>query len=381
VIVDSEHVPQRRQVGLRLDRVSKSYGDHVALNGISLAVEPGSFVAILGPSGSGKSTLLGVIAGFVQPDRGSVTIGSQDVTHLPAHKRDLGVVFQQYALFPHMSVQDNVAFPLQARRLPRRQVVEEVGRALAMVGLQALAHRRPSQLSGGQQQRVALARALVYQPPVLLLDEPLGALDRRLREAMQSELKTLHRRVGITFVYVTHDQEEALWLADQVVVLNEGRIEQVGNPRDLYDKPVSQFVANFVGDCNVIPGKVSTGADGQQVVIHRDSGAVLARINKRLPSPNALVAIRPEWFRLTEGSELGQQCIQAEITLRAFVGSEVVLHCKSVLGELVVRHSRSGPGLELAGGMREGSTIALTWSPEDAHVLADHRVLDEPDDH
>jgi spermidine/putrescine ABC transporter ATP-binding subunit len=365
------------QIGISIAGLRKRYGDVVALDGISLDVEPGSFVAILGPSGSGKSTLLGVIAGFVQPDDGTVMIGARDVTSLPAHKRNLGVVFQHYALFPHMTVQDNVAFPLQSRGMSRRQVYLEVQRALDLVGLRALGRRRPSQLSGGQQQRVALARALVYKPPVLLLDEPLGALDRRLRETMQTELKTLHRQVGITFVYVTHDQEEALWLADRVVVLNDGMIQQAGTPRELYDKPASRFVANFVGDCNVIDGTVVRRGAGVCEVVHNETGKVLARVQRELTGQTAAAAIRPEWFRLTNDAP-GPQCITAQVALRAFVGSEVVLHCQSAFGKLIVRHSRSGPGIELASGVSEGATVTLTWSPEDAHVVSDHASEDGP---
>ncbi|WP_214316582.1 ABC transporter ATP-binding protein [Nonomuraea sediminis] len=236
--------------------VSKMYGEAVALADVSLHVRAGEFMTLLGSSGSGKSTLLNVVAGFTEPTSGSVEVDGADITSAPPYRRDLGMVFQHYALFPHMSVFENVAFPLRRRRVRGKELAERVAAALDTVELGALRDRRPGQLSGGQQQRVALARAIVFQPRVLLMDEPLGALDKRLREQLQLEIKRLHRELGITFVFVTHDQEEALTMSDRIALLRDGRVVQVGTPADLYERPASRYVAEFLGESNLLPGDV-----------------------------------------------------------------------------------------------------------------------------
>ena len=320
---------------LEVRNLSVNYGRVSALDNVSLCVDAGSFVSILGPSGSGKSTLLGVLAGFVAPASGSTLMGTRDITAMTPQDRDLGVVFQHYALFPHMTVEQNVAFPLHSRRTPRADIRERVDRAVALVGLTAQARRRPAQLSGGQQQRVALARALVYEPPILLLDEPLGALDRRLREQMQAELKDLHERVGSTFVYVTHDQEEALSMSDVVVVMREGRIEQQGAPRELYDQPRNAFVANFVGDCNIWRGDVRRGESGWEIVEPR-TGLVLHRTTAPLGAGSREVAIRPEWISADPSIALtGHETqLSAVVSQERFVGAEVSVRCESDLGTL-----------------------------------------------
>jgi ABC-type Fe3+/spermidine/putrescine transport system ATPase subunit len=233
---------------IRLRGITKSYGAQPVLHGIDLDVEPGEFVAMLGPSGSGKTTLLKIIAGFEAPDRGSLLLGDAEMAGVPPERRNIGVVFQNYSLFPHMSVAANVAFPLRMRGIGREERRDAIGRALAQVALSGFEERMPDQLSGGQQQRVAIARAIVYAPDVLLMDEPLGALDRRLRADLQLEIKSLHERLGITIVYVTHDQDEALSMSDRLAVFNRGRIEQFGRPRDVYRKPATLFVADFLGD-------------------------------------------------------------------------------------------------------------------------------------
>lgn len=241
---------------VRLTGLTKRYGaGPAAVDDVSLDVAAGEFMTLLGPSGSGKTTTLNMIAGFVPATSGRIEVGGHDVARLPAHKRDLGMVFQHYALFPHMSVAKNVAFPLEQRRVPRAHIDERVEAALRLVQLDGMSERLPRQLSGGQQQRVAFARATVFQPPVLLMDEPLGALDRKLREQLQGEIARIHRELGITFVFVTHDQDEALALSDRVAVFNEGRIEQVGTARELYERPASLFVARFLGDSNVFTGR------------------------------------------------------------------------------------------------------------------------------
>ena len=239
--------------------VNLAFGSNVVLRDIDMAVEPGEFFALLGPSGCGKSTLLRLIAGFNRAQRGAVLIDGEDVTGVPPWKRNVGMVFQSYALWPHMSVGENVAFGLEERRLPRAIVREKVGRALALVGLSELAARRPGQLSGGQQQRVALARTLAIEPRVLLLDEPLSNLDAKLRHHMRRELLAMQRQLAITTIFVTHDQEEAMTTADRIAVMHQGVIQQVGTPTGLYDDPANRFVAEFVGTINLLPGDASAG--------------------------------------------------------------------------------------------------------------------------
>ena len=231
--------------------VAKQYGAVTALHPTNLTIASGEFFALLGPSGSGKSTLLGTVAGFVAPTEGRVTIGGSDITGMPPHRRNIGMVFQNYALFPFLTVAQNIAFPLKMRRLPRAEIATRVTRALETVRLGDFGDRMPAQLSGGQQQRVALARAAVYDPPLLLMDEPLGALDKNLREEMQEELRQFHRTVGSTILYVTHDQQEAASMADRMAVMSHGAVEQIGPPRELYDKPDNSFVARFLGEANL----------------------------------------------------------------------------------------------------------------------------------
>jgi len=241
------------QAGVSIRNLSKGYGAIRALDDVCLDVAKGEFFSILGPSGSGKTTLLNIIAGFITPDSGSLCIAGTDVTLLAPHRREIGVVFQNYALFPHMSVRENIAYPLKARKFPAARMAEKIEWALEVVQLSGYGERRISQLSGGQKQRVALARALVFEPNLILLDEPLSALDKRLRETMQIELRELHRRIGCTMIYVTHDQKEALTMSDRLAVMDEGRIVQIGPPRSIYDQPVSVFVADFVGESTLLP--------------------------------------------------------------------------------------------------------------------------------
>src|SRR3984893_11164724 len=256
-----------RAAAVRLERLSKSFdGSKRAVDGVDLAIEAGEFFALLGPSGCGKTTTLRMIAGFETPDEGRIHVGGVDVTDVPVHRRNLGMIFQSYALFPHRTVAENVAFGLRMRGLPRRDIANAVARALKQVALAGYEERRPAQLSGGEQHRVALARALVVRPPVLLCDEPLGALDRKLRQSMQFELKQLQKELGITLVFVTHDQEEALAMADRVAVMDAGRVIQCGTPGDIYSRPRTRFVADFIGEINLFDGAWDGGvvrlADG-----------------------------------------------------------------------------------------------------------------------
>ncbi len=252
---------------LTLERLVKRFGSVLAVDRVSLEIPSGGFVTLLGPSGSGKTTTLNLIAGFLQPDAGEIFFDGRPISRTPTHRRDLGMVFQHYALFPHMSVFQNVAFPLRMRaRLSKAELTRRVEATLALVQLSGLGGRYPRQLSGGQQQRVAMARALVSRPRLLLMDEPLGALDKKLRERMQVEIKSIHRTVGTTFIYVTHDQAEALAMSDLVVVMRDGRVEQLGAPRDLYDAPESEFVADFLGSANLLAGRVTARSDGRLTV-------------------------------------------------------------------------------------------------------------------
>ena len=263
---------------IRFDKVSRHFGDVKAVDEASLEIQDGEFFSMLGPSGSGKTTCLRMIAGFDRPTSGNIFLYGQDVSDLPPYERDVNTVFQDYALFPHMNVGDNIAYGLMVKKVPRAERLKRVEEMLELVRLSGFAERKPSQLSGGQRQRVALARALINHPKVLLLDEPLGALDLKLRQQMQVELKAIQKRVGITFIFVTHDQEEALTMSDRIAVFNEGKIQQVGTPSDVYEKPASPFVAGFVGTSNLISGEIAKRITGSEEMfsirpekIHLDS--------------------------------------------------------------------------------------------------------------
>ncbi len=267
---------------------SKSYGAVRALDDVSLTVAPREFVSLLGPSGSGKTTLLGMLGGFIQPSSGSIHFGGRDVTFVPPHKRDIGVVFQNYALFPHMNVGENVAFPLRARKLPKSGWAEKVRGALSMVGLAGYEERGISQLSGGQRQRVALARAMIFEPRLILMDEPLSALDKQLRESMQIELRQLHRRIGATIIYVTHDQREALTMSDRVAILRDGKLVQIDEPQRLHDHPANAFVASFIGESTLLP---VSRLDGESVSL---AGNVLRTTRPIAPIGDLVLSIQTE---------------------------------------------------------------------------------------
>jgi len=275
---------------------SKNYDAVRALDNVTLKVAPREFVSLLGPSGSGKTTLLGILGGFIQPSSGSILFGDRDVTLLPPHKRDIGVVFQNYALFPHMSVGENVAFPLRARRIPKAHWAEKVRAALAMVGLSGYETRGIAQLSGGQRQRVALARAMIFEPRLILMDEPLSALDKQLREAMQIELRELHKRIGATIIYVTHDQREALTMSDRVAILKDGRLVQIDRPERLHDHPADSFVASFIGEASLLPVR---RVDKDSVAL----GPSILRSARPIPNGEALIlAIHSEKLLIDDGS-------------------------------------------------------------------------------
>jgi spermidine/putrescine ABC transporter ATP-binding subunit len=294
---------------------TRDYGPVRAVDGLDLGVDEGEFLALLGPSGCGKTTTLNLIAGFVPPTAGRILIDGEDVTDRPAHLRGLGVVFQSYALFPHLSIFENVAFGLRERRLPASEVARRVGEALELVRLERAGRQRPSELSGGMQQRVALARALVYRPRVLLLDEPLAALDRKLREGMRDELRAIQRAVGITTIFVTHDQAEALGLSDRIAVMSQGRIEQLGAPREIYEHPATRFVADFIGASTVLRGRAAA-ADRVTVAggTLRVAGAALK------PGADVELAIRPERVRLAPGP--GDNVLEARVEGLVYQGAQ-----------------------------------------------------------
>jgi ABC-type Fe3+/spermidine/putrescine transport system ATPase subunit len=349
---------------LQLQGVAQSYGTYRALHGVDLTVETGTFVSLLGPSGSGKTTLLRLIAGFEQPNAGRILIAGQDMSGVPAHRRSVGVVFQNLALFPHLTVGGNVAFGLEVRRMPRQEVARRVGAALAMVDLPGLERRRVHEMSGGQRQRVALARALVLQPAVLLLDEPLSALDLKLRQMLQDELKQIQRRSGTTFVFVTHDQDEALRLSDRIAVVNHGRIEQVGTADEIYDRPCSAFVAGFVGDTNMLPGCIAAAAGPGRAAITLDGLGITMEAPCHAavsPGKRAALSVRPENLQL--GAAGGRA---AKVTDVAYAGARIryALQAGSLplLADVAVR-----PG----GGerMQPGAQTTVAWSAGDSVIV------------
>jgi len=311
---------KRMPLPITVESVVKRYGTVTALDGVSLDIKAGDFVTLLGPSGSGKSTLLMVMAGFVRPDAGSLLFGDRQVLLLPPHKRNIGMVFQNYALFPHMDVLANVMFPLAARQVPAGEARRRAEAALAMVDLADYGSRETNQLSGGQQQRVALARAIVYEPPILLMDEPLSALDKNLRERMQIEIRHLHRRLGMTIVYVTHDQREALTMSDQVAVLNRGRVEQYAPPEQIYDSPASEFVASFIGETTLVP--VVAGPDGAKI------GERLLKLSRPpAPATRHVLLLRPERLDLVAPDSRpppGLNAIGGIVRDRVFQGESVL---------------------------------------------------------
>ena len=302
--------------------VEKSYDGHtLAVRGLTLDVGQGEFLTLLGPSGSGKTTTLNMLAGFERPTRGEILLAGRPVDRLPPYERNIGMVFQNYALFPHMTVGENVAFPLSVRRMARAEIGERVKRALAMVRLEAFADRRPPQLSGGQQQRIALARALVFEPSLVLMDEPLGALDKKLREHMQFEIKLLHERLGLTVVYVTHDQSEALTMSDRIAVFHDGQVMQQGTPDVLYTQPCDAFVAGFIGENNMLPGVVSAVADDHvRVALAAGLEVVAAAAGKLGRGARVVVAVRPEAVHVSSGSDGGDNICPALVTSRIYLG-------------------------------------------------------------
>ena len=345
---------------VRLDSVTKRFDDVVAVDSLSLEIERGSFFALLGPSGCGKTTTLRMIGGFEEPTEGTIYLGDRAVTGLPPYRRDVNTVFQSYALFPHLSVLENVAFGLRRRGVRGKDLRGRVDEILRIVGLEGMQGRKPRQLSGGQQQRVALARALVNRPQVLLLDEPLGALDLKLRKQMQLELKAIQHDVEITFIHVTHDQEEAMTMADGIAVMNAGRIEQLGSPSELYEHPATPFVAGFLGVSNLLAGSVV--ADD---LVRLDDGSEVRVTREALGARSGRVAlgIRPEKIQLGEGQE---NSLAGTVRERAYVGVATQYVVDTSSGALTVYAQNIQGG---TAGLSVGERLTLSWSPESTFVV------------
>ena len=344
-------------VDVRLEKVVKRFDETVAVDGISLEIPHGSFFALLGPSGCGKTTTLRMIGGFEEPSEGAIYLGEQDVVGTPPYKRDVNTVFQSYALFPHMSVFDNVAFGLERRGVDKNERRGRVLEILELVDLAGRENRKPKQLSGGQQQRVALARALVNNPRVLLLDEPLGALDLKLRKQMQLELKRIQGEVGITFVHVTHDQEEAMTMADTIAVMNLGKIEQLGSPTDLYERPRTAFVANFLGTSNLLEGSV----EGQGSV--RLGDGTLVAVDTGGASGQVAVGVRPEKVRLGDGLP---NRLSGRVKESAYIGVATQIVVTTAVGDVSVFHQNSETGGLVPA---PGENVTVSWRADSGFVV------------
>ena len=353
-------------LSVTFDRVSRRYGAVTAVAGVSLQVAAGEFVSLLGPSGSGKTTLLMMLAGFEQPDAGRLSVGERDITHIAPNKRGIAMVFQRYALFPHMTVAENIAFPLRTRGVGRADRERRIREALAMVKLDDYAARKPAELSGGQQQRVALARAIVFDPPVILMDEPLGALDKKLRQHMQVELKQLQRRLGATVIYVTHDQEEALTMSDRVAVMNHGRLVQLGAPRALYDDPADAFVADFIGEMNLLPGRVNA-ASGPECRMTLPGGMGRGRCRAALAAGAAArLAVRPEHVRLGAAPPPGDG-LRGTLGQAVFNGATTSMLIELPGGAVLRALAETRSPM---AGLEPGAEVFATWTAADALVFA-----------
>jgi spermidine/putrescine transport system ATP-binding protein len=376
------------QIDVHLERVTKRFHEVTAVDDLSLEINRGEFFSMLGPSGCGKTTTLRMIGGFELPSAGVVRLGEREVTDQPPYRRDVNTVFQNYALFPHLTVFENVAFGLRRRRVDAAEVVRQVGAMLELVELPGYERRRPNQLSGGQQQRVALARALINHPRVLLLDEPLGALDLKLRKAMQIELKRIQTEVGITFIYVTHDQEEAMTMSDRIAVMNHGRIEQLGAPEELYERPTTPFVAGFLGVSNLLDGTVA-GREGSLLAVKLADGSLL-----KVPAPNidgateVRVGVRPEKLRvsaLNDGasatSDSGVNSLDGTILDASYVGVSTQYLVETGAGQHMTVYAQN---LETSGtreGLADGQKVRLTWKPQHTFVIGGSHHHQQADPH
>jgi spermidine/putrescine transport system ATP-binding protein len=358
-------------VGIAVEGVRKRFGRVAAVDDVTLTIAEGEFFSMLGPSGCGKTTTLRMIAGFEVPDEGRILLQGRDVTTVAPAQRPVNMVFQQYALFPHMSIVDNIAFGLKVKRVPRDEHRRRVDEILRVVNLEGLERRRPRQLSGGQQQRVALARALVNRPAALLLDEPLGALDVKLRKQMQLELKRIQHELGTTFVYVTHDQEEALAMSDRIAVMNRGRVEQVGGPREIYEQPASAFVADFIGSLNAVDVTVDELVGGYALARVGERERIVVKVGSDVRTGSTLrIAVRPELIRIGDGSDPAPEDgsrLEGTIAEVVYLGMYTQFHVDTSVGRLVSHRLAEGASDPLT----TGSAVALTWEADHAYTLAE----------
>ena len=354
---------------LHINGIRKTYGDVVATDHVELSIAEGEFMTFLGPSGSGKSTTLYILAGFQDPTSGDIKLRGQSILQTPSHKRNIGMVFQRYTLFPHLTVGENVAFPLRVRRMGQSEVAEKVKRALALVRLEGFEDRMPAKMSGGQQQRVALARALVYDPPVLLMDEPLSALDKKLREEIQFEIRRIHQETGVTILYVTHDQEEALRLSDRIAIFNKGKIEQVGTGPELYANPATHFVADFIGDSAFLAGELAGVAEGRAGLRFADGSTVAAvpLHGRGIAGQAAELMLRPERIELSPEPGPEGASLPVMVEDLTFLGNNTTVSARTGWGgALSVRLNFGHP---LAGRIARGDRLHIRWAPEAAHAF------------
>ncbi len=354
---------------IELTDLCKRYGSGpLVVDHVNIDIAPGEFITLLGPSGSGKTTTLNMIAGFTDITSGSIRLGGRDIAPLPPHRREFGMVFQNYALFPHMTVEENLAFPLQVRRMAKAEIEAKIARALDMVQMGRFANRRPAQLSGGQQQRIALARALVFEPELVLMDEPLGALDKQLREHMQFEIKHLHQRLGVTVVYVTHDQGEALTMSDRVAVFNDGRIQQLAPPEELYESPANSFVAQFIGENNTLEGTVETIADGV-CTVRLANGEILQAVpvNVGNAGDRTTVSIRPERVEFKpDRLPSGAPTLEAEVVEFIYMGDTFRTRIRVAGNDDFVMKCRNSIGQRK---LQPGERVPIGWATRDARAL------------
>jgi spermidine/putrescine transport system ATP-binding protein len=373
--VELNAVKEQTTWDVELTNVSKSFGGDRVVQDLTLQIRPGEFFSILGPSGCGKTTTLRLIAGFEFPSSGTLAIGGQSMERVPPFLRPVNTVFQSYALFGHMTVWDNIAFGLKIQNCSRSQIQDRVAEALDLVKMAPLAKRMPAQLSGGQQQRIALARALVNRPAVMLLDEPLGALDLKLRKEMQLELATLHRELGMTFIMVTHDQDEALALSDRVAVMNQGRLEQVGTPADIYDRPQSAFVADFIGDTNLLTGRIETHCDSQ-LQIHTSNGLKLQAAAADLATTirDVVVSVRPEAIALAleppRDRDGPLNCFEGRLCNQMYLGTHIQYLVELNSGDRLRVHRPTTNRDGIGAADRTGDAVYVYWSAEDSLALA-----------
>ena len=352
---------------IEIQDLTKAYDGPLVVDHIDLLVGQGEFVTLLGPSGSGKTSTLMMVAGFETPTSGDIRLAGRSIVDVPAKKRDLGIVFQSYALFPHMTILENVAFPLRMRKVPKAQRLKTAAQMLERMHLDQFLDRRPRQLSGGQQQRVALARALVFEPKALLLDEPLGALDKRLRDELQTEIKTIQQRMGISVLFVTHDQSEAMMMSDRIAVMNHGRIEQLGAPEEIYSRPASSFVATFLGETNLLPCSVGS-VNGELATVTLSDGSrsgACARGDATASGTDMAISVRPERLRLLAPHDTAACTVTATVTSNVFLGSAHRVVVEGLGQELV---ALLGDATDVPA-LRPGDEVRLGWNPEDAQLL------------